>query len=306
MLFGKKAKEIAGPMEWINSKPLTLAELKGKVVLLDFWTYSCINCLRTLPALKEMWRKYKNQGLVIIGIHTPEFEFEEDIENVRKAVKKQGIEYPVANDPQRVNWENYGNQYWPRSALIDKEGNIILEHIGESGYDEIDMRIQTALSTKAAPLAEHKRSYAQGISPETYAGSLRNEGIPGSVCTPEGCHEYHDPGRHKRNTIYLQGEWQQEDEFIQFNGKQGHIAYLFFASEANIVMDGKGKAEVLLNEKPIPKSLRGKDLVEEEKKTYIIVDGADLYNLFKAKSFEEGDIKVMAFKGMKVFAYTFG
>ncbi len=136
-MFEKSAAEFQDIKSWINSKPLTLKDLRGKIVLLDFWTYSCINCIRTLPALKKMHEKYSKKGLVIVGIHTPEFEFEKDLENVKTAVKKHGIKYPVGLDSDNTTWHLYGNRYWPWATLIGKEGNIVMEHIGESGYDEI-------------------------------------------------------------------------------------------------------------------------------------------------------------------------
>ncbi len=157
MFLTKRAPEIISKKDqWINSEPLTLEKLMGKIVLLDFWTYSCINCLRTLPALKEMWEKYKSKNFIIMGIHTPEFEFEKEIENVKAAVKKHRIEYPVLNDPERINWNRYGNKYWPRYALINPRGNLILEHIGESGYDEIDERIAGELGNKGERIWEKK------------------------------------------------------------------------------------------------------------------------------------------------------
>ncbi|VVB59625.1 Thiol-disulfide oxidoreductase ResA [uncultured archaeon] len=128
----RKAPEIVSTeSQWINSKALTMKDLRGKTVLLDFWTYSCVNCLRTLPALKQMWKKYRNRDVVIIGVHTPEFEFEKDIANVRFAVKKHRIKYPVLNDPERINWERYGDTYWPRAELINSEWELVFEHVGD-------------------------------------------------------------------------------------------------------------------------------------------------------------------------------
>src|SRR3989344_1597295 len=140
-MFEQEAPEIENLYSWINSKPLTLRELKGKVILLDFWTYSCINCIRTLPHLKKLHETYSKKGIVIIGIHTPEFEFEKELENVKEAVKKHEIKYPVALDNDHTTWNLYGNQYWPRSTILDSKGFIRMEHIGEGGYDEIEDKI---------------------------------------------------------------------------------------------------------------------------------------------------------------------
>lgn len=307
MFLTKRAPEIISKKEqWLNSEPLTPEKLKGKIVLLDFWTYSCINCLRTLPALKEMWEKYKSKNFIIIGIHTPEFEFEKEIENVKAAVKKHRIEYPVLNDPERINWNRYGNKYWPRYALINPRGNLILEHIGESGYDEIDERIAGELGNKGERIWEKKRIYPAGISPEIYAGSLRNPGLgSGEACTKEGC-QYVDPGNHIRDVIYISGNWNQEPGFLVFEGKEGHISFRYYASEVNLVMEGKGIAEVLLDEKPLKKEDAGADIELKNGKSYVIIDRSDMYNIIKSRNFKMGEIKLIPFKGLRVYAYTFG
>jgi thiol-disulfide isomerase/thioredoxin len=301
MIFSRKAHEIVSKDEnWINSKPLTLADLKGKPVLLDFWTYSCINCLRTLPSMKAMWKKYEGK-VMIIGIHTPEFDFEKELENVKDAVKRLEIDYPVLSDPERKNWDNYGNQYWPRSALINGKGEIIKDHIGESGYDELDTAIMNELGIAGEEISEEMKSYPLGLSPETYAGKRRNNGIGSSmVCTKQGC-QYYDPGKHEDNVIYLAGDWNQEDEFLEFRGDKGYMTYKFLASEVNVVMDGNGTAEVLLNHKPLMK-----DAGKHVSKSKIKVDHADMYNLVKLDKAENAELEIVPFKGLKVYAYTFG
>ncbi|MBI2669213.1 redoxin domain-containing protein [Candidatus Woesearchaeota archaeon] len=308
-----KAPEIVGiePQNWFNSRPLTLKQLRGKIVLLDFWTYSCINCLRTLPALKEMWRKYQDKDVVIIGIHTPEFEFERDLSNVRKAVKKQGLEYPIASDPERFNWDNYGNQYWPRAALISADGEIIMEHVGESGYDEIEQKIIAELKkmgklNSGTPLHEEKHYHHPEISPEIYAGSSRNEGLGSrQVCTAKGCEEYYDPGKHRRNVIYLQGDWKQYAEYLEFREEKGYILLPYFAREVKVVLSGTGLAEVLWNDKPLGK-YAGKDIAMKNNKSYVKIDGSDLYHLIQNEEFQEGIVKIIPFSRMKVYAFTFG
>lgn len=309
MFFRRKAPEIISIKRggWINSEPLTLEKLRGKVVLLDFWTYSCVNCLRTLPALKEMWSKYKGK-VVIIGIHTPEFEFEKDLANVKEAVKKHGIEYPVANDPDRVNWERYGNRYWPRAALINAKGELIMDHIGESGYDEIEERIIEELGEDSyEKIKEKKRSYFPGTSRETYAGSLRNPGLGSSrVCTFGGCDEYVDPGNHVDGVLYLKGEWKQEPEYLEFRGKEGSITYKYHAKEVNVVISGEGLAEVLLNDKPLDSDSSGADVVLRNGKSYVKINGPDMYQIIKQEKFGGGELTIVPFKGLEVYAYTFG
>lgn len=197
---------------------------------------------------------------MMIGVHTPEFAFEQEIGNVKYAVKKHGITWPVLNDSKRSNWENYGNTYWPRTALIDSEGLVILEHVGESGYDEIERKIREELiKLRELPvseegISEEKRVYSSGLSRETYAGSARNNGIGSAkVCSLEGnCNRYLDEGRYKPGVIYLHGDWIQEPEYVEYLGKEeGWIAYQYYAQEVNVVMEGAGVAEVLLNGRSI-------------------------------------------------------
>ncbi len=298
---------------WINSKPLQWDALRGNVVLLDFWTYSCVNCLRTLPAVKSMWQKYGDKKLIIIGVHTPEFEFEKELMNVQKAVRKHNISYPILNDPDRTNWENYGGTYWPRAALINPQGELIVDHVGESGYDEIEAEIIKelkklgTLSKVEKPIAQ-KLSYAAGLSPETYAGSARNEGLgSGKVCVKKGCDEYYDPGKnHHLNVIYLQGNWRQTVEYLEFMGTAGHIVLRHNAREVNVVLDGKGAATVLLNNIPLTATQAGSDIKISYGKSLAFIDGPEMYNLVLTEKAQEQELKIIPFKGLKVYAYTFG
>lgn len=141
-----QAPELAQINQWLNSPPLTLAGLRGKVVLVDFWTYSCINCLRTLPYVTSWHAKYKDQGLVVIGVHTPEYAFERKTANVETALKRFGIQYPVAQDNQYGTWKAYNNQYWPAAYLIDRTGKVVLTHFGEGGYEEMEAAIKRLLA----------------------------------------------------------------------------------------------------------------------------------------------------------------
>jgi thiol-disulfide isomerase/thioredoxin len=145
----KLAPELADIEGWINSAPLRLSELRGRVVFLDFWTFGCSNCVRTIPHMNELHRKYPSDELVIIGVHTPEFESEKDANNVRLAVEKLGIEYPVALDSENTTWKLYGNRYWPRQTLVDWSGEVRYEHIGEGGYDEIERQVAGLLAEAA-------------------------------------------------------------------------------------------------------------------------------------------------------------
>lgn len=142
------APEFAGIERWFNSPPLSLAGLKGKVVLVEFWTYSCINCIHVLPHVKEWHQRYRDQGLVVIGVHTPEFEEEHDAGNVQEAIGRFGIDYPVAQDNGYRTWEAYGNRYWPASYLIGRDGRVVYRHYGEGAYEVMDERIRQALAAR--------------------------------------------------------------------------------------------------------------------------------------------------------------
>lgn len=299
---------------WINGKPLKLENMRGKVILLDFWTYSCVNCVRTIPYLKKIYNKYKGKRFVIIGIHTPEFEFEKEIGNVKYAVKKYGIEWPILSDPLRHNWENYGNQYWPRIALIDGNGQVIFEHVGESGYDKIDAKINEELirMKDIAPdsdvIVEDKIKVNYDISKESYAGTLRGGEIEGLSCNKEGCDEYIAPMKRQGGKIYLQGEWIRNKEYLEFNGEdlQGWISYKFYAKEVNVVIGGVGKTEIELDDKPLRIECLGREGKIEGEKSIVKVEGADMYNLVNISEHHSRELKIKAFKGMKVYAFTFG
>jgi thiol-disulfide isomerase/thioredoxin len=145
---GKEAPEFEDIKGWLNSEPLQLRKLRGKVVFLDFWTYSCVNCVRTLPHMKKLHERYARDGLVVIGIHTPEFLFEKDRDNVARAVEEAGLQYPVALDSDNTTWRLYGNHYWPRQTLVDANGVVTYEHAGEGGYEEIESKVEKILREK--------------------------------------------------------------------------------------------------------------------------------------------------------------
>lgn len=143
------APDFAGISNWFNSKPLNIADLRGKVVLVDFWTYGCVNCVNTLPHVTELYAKYKDKGLVVVGVHTPEFPFERSASNVQAALKRHGITYPVAQDNESKTWDAYRNQYWPAQYVIDQTGKIVFQHEGEGRYDEIDRTVAKLLNASS-------------------------------------------------------------------------------------------------------------------------------------------------------------
>lgn len=313
------APEFVSSIPWLNSRPLTMAELRGKVVLIDFWTYSCVNCIRTLPGLKKLWEKYSKNGLVVIGIHAPEFDFEKDVDSIKAAVKKHGIKYPVAVDSDHIMWRAYLNQYWPAHYLVDKDGKISYTHFGEGGEEQMEQKIRELLVEAGHALPKDtigkfaETSYGD-ITRETYLGSYRGHIGSSQVCTPSGCHMYVDQGEHFEGTPYLKGEWMQEKEFVEFKPTQepktGYLALKFKAKEVNLVMGVSGKsveAEVLLDGKPLTKSNAGKDVVFKKKKSFVKVDHYDMYRLFNNKLMLGGELSVVPVSsGLRCYAYTFG
>ena len=303
------------PKFWLNSQPLKLDRLRGKVVLLDFWTYSCVNCIRTLPHLQKFWEKYKNKRFVLIGIHTPEFEFEKEIGNVKYAVKKYGLSYPILSDPTRNNWENYGNTYWPRIALIDTEGKLVYEHVGEGNYHQVELAILKELeklkevSSDFEPIQEKKKQPPIALTQEVYAGKTRNKGLGNSpAITRNDIDEYLDNGSYIPGIINLQGPWKQHKESLEYLGpdQKGWIALKYYAQEVNVVMSGVGIAEVLLNNFPILAHSAGKDIIFQDGKSLVKLEGPDMYNLIKHTDFSSSLITIKPFNEMKVYSYTFG
>lgn len=296
---GRKAPDFAGIAGWLNSKPLSLASLAGKAVLVDFWTYTCINCIRTLPFVKELHEKYSKHGLVVVGVHSPEFTVEKDPKNVREAVKSFGLNYPIALDSDMRTWRAFDNRYWPAKYLIGRDGEIVYQHFGEGGEAETESAIQKALGISLPIEEPEKRNYSFVMSRETYAGKLRGEGLGSSVvCAPDGCDRHMDNGRHLPGTIYLDGFWRQDHEYVELlKGKgSGRFSYKFYAREVNAVIEplAKQKASVSIN-------------VNGKKKTSSLpLDGTKLYNLYSAKDYAQGEL-MLEFSGpVRVYALTFG
>jgi len=236
---------------WINSRPLTLSQLRGKVVLIDFWTYSCINCLRTLPHLKSWYATYHDKGLVIIGVHTPEFAFEHVTSNVHSAVKRLGINYPVMQDNRYKTWDNYANQYWPAEYLIDKQGHIRHTHFGEGEYDQTESLIRRLLGANGT----HARQIADAtptglLTPESYLGYARLSNYAGRNPVPNKYVQYTFPDSLLANTLAYEGSWRVGAQAITA-GKNARLRLQFEASNVYLVAGGRGTIQALVNGKPI-------------------------------------------------------
>jgi len=249
----KKAPELVTPDGYVNTdgKPVTLAALRAdnKVVLLDIWTYSCINCQRTFPYLRDWYAKYKDLGLEIVGVHTPEFAFEKVQQNVEKATRDFRITWPVVLDNSYQTWNAYGNQYWPRKYLIDIDGFIVYDHIGEGGYEETEMAIQRALAERAkrlgievpemlvGALPEGAIAVPQGMvkSPETYFGSWRNESLGNGTQKKIGTQTFVLPSKLTRNVLYFDGAWDIQYEFARSAQKDAGIRFLYESKDVYFV-----------------------------------------------------------------------
>ena len=238
-----------GATGWLNSEPLTPAGLRGKVVLVDFWTYTCINWLRELPYARAWAEKYSGHGLVVIGVHTPEFSFERNVDNVRRAVQDMRIDYPVATDNDYAVWGAFGNHYWPALYFADAQGRIRHHHFGEGEYGQSEMVIQQLLAEAGSTGAgtemvsvdpsglEVAADWASLRSPENYTGYERTEGFasPGGP-VPGKPHVYTAPAQLGLNQWALSGDWTMEEEATTLNAASGQIACRFHARDLNLVM----------------------------------------------------------------------
>lgn len=306
---GGNMPSLAGATQWINSPQLTPELLRGKVVLVDFWTYSCINCLRTLPYLKAWNEKYRDQGLVIIGVHTPEFSFEKDQDNVRQAVRDLGITYPVAMDNRYAVWDEYHNQYWPAHYLIDAKGKVREYHEGEGGYAETERMIRTLLAeagrpVPGAPAAAVESDASTERSPETYLGYARAQNLVSAeaVATDRSA-RYSAPAALDDDHWALQGSWRVSSESVESEAPNAAIGYRFVGSELHLVMGGKPVRFRVTLDGRAPGAEHGPDIDENG---YGEIREQRLYHLIRQKS-SSRTFRIEFFgKGAKAYAFTFG
>jgi cytochrome c biogenesis protein CcdA/thiol-disulfide isomerase/thioredoxin len=311
-----------GAVKWLNSSPLSTKQLKGKVVVIDFWTYSCINCLRSIPYVEAWWEKYKDDGLVVIGVHTPEFAFEKDVANVQKSLGDLKITYPVAVDSNYTIWNAFHNEYWPAHYFIDANGQIRYHHFGEGKYEESEQVIQQLLkerdgSLKTAGLVQVNGSGAQAApdskdvaSPETYIGYERQQ----HYASPEAIKQdkaqnYSAPVRPTVNQWGLVGNWSVSGEHATLNSAPGKVIFRFHARDLHLVL-GPGK-----NGKPIRFRVKidgtapGQDHgVDTDDSGTGEVKEYRLYQLIRQKGAVEDRTFEIEFldPGVQAFAFTFG
>jgi len=298
---GETAPKLAAK-GWINSPPLTATNLAGKVVLYDFWTYSCVNCVRTLPHLRALYDRYRPDGLVVIGIHSPEFEFEKNHTNVADAVRKLGVDYPVALDDDHVIWDRFHNQYWPAHYVYDRNGHEADTHIGEGGYDETESLVRRLLGVpKTSPKAAVATD-AGGpdgppyITEETYNGAER--GHAGFV-SPEplvpGDHTFTAPAKLDSGDHALEGAWHVAGEYVEARAVGAALDLRYVAGQVNLVLgtaDGQpADVDVQIDGKPV---------------RTISVTAPDLYELYRAPIAPHTLRLVARRPGVRAFAFTFG
>jgi len=332
----KKAPEfaqISGYINTPNNNPLTLSSLKGKVVLVYIWTYTCINSIRPMPYIDDWNQKYSNKGLVIVGLHSPEFTFEKNYTNVKAAVQRFGISYPVILDSDHGTWDAYGNQYWPRFYLIDTQGNLRYDHIGEGSYDQIEKAIQSLLAERAALMGAKEISFntkpttvikpgslyyvdlRQSTTPEIYIGYS-------TARTPLGNPEGFKPDQTVSYSIpsntnflphiaYLQGNWKNNPDNMQLQSDTGRIILTYYAKSVNIIAGGKGGGSVFNDEgiegaavASTSNKLLGEDLSSDGS---FRIDGQRLYNLAIHNNYAFHNIVIdVKGKGFQFYTFTFG
>lgn len=289
-----KAPEFTGIDHWLNSDPLTIAGLKGKVVLVDFWTYSCINCIRTLPFVTKWYDTYKDQGLVVVGIHTPEFEFEKDTGNVADAIKRFNINYPVAQDNEYATWNAFNNEYWPAEYLIDQKGNIVYEHFGEGQYDHTENAIRELLNMNTAVAPENGQDLSGIQSPEMYFETTRLQYLTPDQHPSTNPQTYSLTQNLGLNNFALNGSWQFTADHATLTKGPGTIRLHYHS--ANVYM-------VASADKPITITV----VLDGQTANQITIQSSQLYQLIKSDTSGDHTIDIqIPDAGFNAFTFTFG
>ncbi len=308
--------------EWLNSQPLTAAGLRGKVVIIDFWTYTCINWLRSLPYVRAWAEKYKHHGLVVIGVHAPEFAFEHNVDNVRRAAKDMRVDYPIAIDNAYAIWRAFKNHYWPALYFVDAQGHIRHHQFGEGQYEQSEMIIQQLLAEAGigdiaqelvsvdAPGVEAAADWGSLQSPENYLGYERTENFasPGGAVLDER-HVYAAPAHLRLNQWALSGDWTVEKQATVLNQANGRIAYRFHARDLHLVMGPAARGtsvrfRVFIDGQP-PRAAHGSDVDDQGNGT---LTQQRLYQLIRQpKPIAERQFEIEFLdSGVEAFAFTFG
>ena len=337
--------DIEMPSGFINAEPFTLDDLDGQVILIDFWTYTCVNCIRTLPYLTDWHDKYAGDGLAIVGVHSPEFPFEHERANVEKAAEEFGIEYRIVQDNDFGTWRNYNNRYWPAKYLIDRDGYIRYTHFGEGDYDETELKIRELLAENGGQVSAGDaeflptREYDEAalmvddpqmsVTRELYAGTDRNYGaLRFGGQPPYVRHEqyyarngavlvYADPGVHENHYIYLNGLWYNGPDSLRHarltENYEDYVAIKFFGTSANIVLglpspEDAYEVRVTIDGGPIPEDHAGEDVMwDGEGNSYLLVNEDRMYRVAKTPEFGGYELRLASNSDkFEFFAFTFG
>ncbi|MDH5463352.1 MAG: redoxin domain-containing protein [Nitrosopumilus sp.] len=316
----KIAPDLVGIAYYLNTTPEDLSkEIKDKVVLYDFWTYSCINCIRTLPYITAWDDKYSDQGLLIIGVHSPEFEFEKDPENVKTAIAKHRIGYPVVLDNDMKTWKAFENRYWPRKYIADHEGYLRYDYVGEGGYKETEKIIQQLLEERATSLGIQTKSkeslvdikefeHSMFRTPELYFGykfaQSRNQLGSAEGFQPEKTVSYLEPANMELHKFYPIGDWRNYEDSMELASDTGSVKLLYNAKEVNIVVSNNAELEILLDGQSLPPKYYGRDIMSNGT---LKLSKAGLYNIISEESSSSHTIEIkVSGKGFQIFTFTFG
>jgi thiol-disulfide isomerase/thioredoxin len=325
--------ELVGLDGWINSNPLTIADLtaSGQVVLLDFWTYTCVNCVRTFPYLSAWHDLYAAHGLTVIGIHSPEFDFEKLPANVRAAAERYEIEYPIALDSEKQTWDKYGNHFWPSKYLIDHTGEVVFRHFGEGGYRETESIIREKLEARGTDLAKVAWSNVQApersdgahtITRELYGGyanSYLSDGLYAGQDayyeSPDAQVDYVDDGTRRHGQYFLQGQWlNTETSITSGQGTEdefAHLVFEFYATSVNAVLGNVTEGYELiveLDNRPLAHDEAGTDITWDDNGNSIVaIEETRLYQLVELPKFGKYELKLKTnSEGLAVYTVTFG
>lgn len=300
------APPIVGIDAWINSPPLQLKSLKGHVILVDFWTYSCINCLRTLPYLKLWYSRYHAKGLEIIGVHTPEFDFEKKLDNVKAAVERYGIRYPVGLDNQFKTWNSFDNHYWPAHYLINKQGLVVYKQFGEGDYDVIENNIRFLLGIdQRMPRNEANQAFlASSLTPETYLGYARADRQLSPPLIINKINHYQFKNPLSANAWDIKGAWLIQADHITSKSANASLRIQFNAKQVFMVMGSAQPVKIYI-------TLDGKPLIRNQgtdvKNSHITVSQFKLYQVVSAKQLTQGVLEISTpAADVEIYTFTFG
>jgi len=310
---------------WLNSPPLSLRQLRGRVVLIDFWDYTCVNCIRTLPYVQGWHERYGNKGLTVIGVHTPEFTFAQYESNVERGVREFGLTYPIVIDNNYELWKAFANRCWPTKYLLDKDGYLRFAHFGEGAYKEFEEGIHELLReiTPGLPLPpimqplrgeDHAGAVCYPPSPELYLGNRRGRIGNSGGFKEDQIGEYSFTGDLEEHCFYASGQWASTAEYLESVGDAEHrIALRYSAAGVNLVMaaprGGTVDVQILQDGQPLTREQAGKDTRfrtrDGREESYVSVQQARMYSLVDNRSFAEHRLELLCPSGLAAFAFTF-